>query len=731
MNINTVFTNKPSPRPEPSRSEPSRVDNARPDASRPEPSRFEPSRVDASRSNATRSRRASSTDTASRTDETEASDNESNVREVRKPTRAEFAGLLSLLAGAGPKVRTDLMKQMTVGDASLIDKLLQGSAEEGASLLSGSDLLTSSTPTGAMSPSDVLAAAMQRARGTTDALRYGILKDSTADGESSSIDLAGFGAPSMQPSPDELRGLARALQSASDHGRGREVLSRIVARRGASVDQLKALGENDAAGVRVALDALLSRAGTPAGLELASAGDNAAMSAAATAAATALAQANAASAADVTTPIRTVDPLAPELRSRLERVVERMKGEFGHDVSIVETARSQERQDFLFDQGRTRPGSVVTWTRDSAHTRGEAVDVVVDGKYNNPEGFSRLQRIAAEEGLKTLGARDPGHLELPSDGPRDNGARVASAVPREFKAVPLIVTNANQAGVARVAGTAGTAGVASVAGVADTASSRGFDRSYSPVSSSAPATVTMAGPANTNGQGHASGRGERDDQGRSTNEGRKIGSARRETLGATESAAFGAQQPTMTSAPTDAGSTPAVVAAGSTDRVTELQDLRDSAPAGAVSRMTLNVDAPDGGQDRITVDLRGASVATQISTDASNAERLRMRTAELQDALGRHGLESDSVQISSAAKVESADVSRAIAGERDGIRLNAAQQSASNDGAMNQGQRDRSANAREWDRPEQSRQSREEQRDSARQGAGQRGQRDSSNGSTT
>ena len=142
------------------------------------------------------------------------------------------------------------------------------------------------------------------------------------------------------------------------------------------------------------------------------------------------------------------------------------------------------------------------------------------------------------------------------------------------------------------------------------------------------------------------------------------------------------------------------------------------------------IDAPDGGQDRITIDLRGNAVGTQINTDAANADRLRVRTAELQDALGRHGLDSDTVRISSVARAEQTDASRAIAGERDGLRLNAAQQAATGDGTNNQGRQERSANAREFERPASPRQTREEKQDE-RQGAGQRGQRGTSNRSAT
>ena len=54
----------------------------------------------------------------------------------------------------------------------------------------------------------------------------------------------------------------------------------------------------------------------------------------------------------------------------------------GHEVTVVEAHRTQERQNFLFEQGRSRPGNVVTWTRNSNHTTGRAVDVMIDVRGN-------------------------------------------------------------------------------------------------------------------------------------------------------------------------------------------------------------------------------------------------------------------------------------------------------------------------------------------------------------
>jgi len=47
------------------------------------------------------------------------------------------------------------------------------------------------------------------------------------------------------------------------------------------------------------------------------------------------------------------------------------------DIFITETYRSQERQKYLYAQGRTRSGQVVTWTLNSNHTPRLAWDIAV------------------------------------------------------------------------------------------------------------------------------------------------------------------------------------------------------------------------------------------------------------------------------------------------------------------------------------------------------------------
>ena len=110
---------------------------------------------------------------------------------------------------------------------------------------------------------------------------------------------------------------------------------------------------------------------------------------------------------------RSLRQLDPELRTRVERVVTRMAADYGHEVELVEGYRTPERQAYLFEQGRSRSGPVVTWTRESAHTAGRAADLRVDGGYEDVGAYARLQQVAREEGLVTLGMRDRGHVELP------------------------------------------------------------------------------------------------------------------------------------------------------------------------------------------------------------------------------------------------------------------------------------------------------------------------------
>ena len=179
---------------------------------------------------------------------------------------------------------------------------------------------------------------------------------------------------------------------------------------------------------------------------------------------------------DVRTADRALEKLDPELRAKVERVIERMASEHGHRVEVVEGYRSAERQRFLYAQGRTRPGPVVTWTKESHHMDGHAADLKVEGPWAQRDAYVQLQKIAREEGLGTLGMKDPGHVELLRDGART--ASRGSSFPGEGArahgvGTPMVASSVRVDGaVARTAPVARVADVARTARVAAPGTSR-------------------------------------------------------------------------------------------------------------------------------------------------------------------------------------------------------------------------------------------------------------------
>ncbi len=165
--------------------------------------------------------------------------------------------------------------------------------------------------------------------------------------------------------------------------------------------------------------------------------------------------------------IMSTDALDQDFSARLDRVIDRM-AQAGHSVEVRETVRTPERQAALYAQGRTATGPVVTWTLDSRHLEGKAADVVVDGRTSGA-GYDLLHAIASEEGLRTLGAKDPGHLELPrttADAREGAAARRGGdgfAAPAGADAIRATVIRPG--GIAQVARVATVAQVAQVAQV--------------------------------------------------------------------------------------------------------------------------------------------------------------------------------------------------------------------------------------------------------------------------
>jgi len=91
------------------------------------------------------------------------------------------------------------------------------------------------------------------------------------------------------------------------------------------------------------------------------------------------------------------------------------------DIFITETYRSQARQNYLYEQGRTRPGQVVTWTRNSNHTSRRAWDIAIAPPRNlyDISTLSKVGAIAKKLGIEwggywEAGKYDAPHFEIPA-----------------------------------------------------------------------------------------------------------------------------------------------------------------------------------------------------------------------------------------------------------------------------------------------------------------------------
>jgi hypothetical protein len=391
-------------------------------------------------------------------------------------------------------------------------------------------------------------------------------------------------------------------------------------------------------------------------------------------------------AAALLAPNRDLRRLDPELRTRLHRVVERMEKEFGHRVEVVEGYRTPERQAALFAQGRSRPGPVVTWTEESLHSRGKAADLQVDGSWGNPRAYARLQQIAGEEGLETLGPRDAGHVQLP-DGLRDGASGTGTAAPSRVVSAPGPVSRT--ARVARVAAPSGPAPVAAVAlparpgrdlsesggsnhplrgaptdgpipavadppGTPEGAASLGdpvLSRRVAEGSRKSPPSVAASAPKTSGLQDlaadQAAGRRSPD-----TEEDGSSSAASREPSADSSLSAQGWTQRGGTPAP-ETRTVEGVYRAGSVDRVSQIQALEEAINARTPGRIHLELDDADGAGTRLRLSLRGSQLAGTVDLDDPAAVlRMKDRVGELHEALSRQGLDARALGLEPQRGVE-------------------------------------------------------------------------------
>lgn len=125
---------------------------------------------------------------------------------------------------------------------------------------------------------------------------------------------------------------------------------------------------------------------------------------------------------------RDLNELLPYVKTLAEQLLQKCK-EQNIPIIITETYRSQERQNELYAQGRTTPGQVVTWTKNSKHKTRRAFDFakLINGQtsWDNCDGFfEKVGKIGKSIGLTWGGSwsnsKDLPHFQYDGEIPKDN-----------------------------------------------------------------------------------------------------------------------------------------------------------------------------------------------------------------------------------------------------------------------------------------------------------------------
>lgn len=123
---------------------------------------------------------------------------------------------------------------------------------------------------------------------------------------------------------------------------------------------------------------------------------------------------------NVQTTCRDVKELLPAAQLACNMFLQECKRR-GLPVLITETYRSQARQDYLYEQGRSRAGQVVTWTKNSRHTGRCAWDICKNVKgqeYSDKAFFLKCGEVAKELDIAWGGEWDTPdlpHFEVKKD----------------------------------------------------------------------------------------------------------------------------------------------------------------------------------------------------------------------------------------------------------------------------------------------------------------------------
>lgn len=141
----------------------------------------------------------------------------------------------------------------------------------------------------------------------------------------------------------------------------------------------------------------------------------------------------------VKTADRSTEHLYPPFREKLARVLKETSQLKGMErFKVIEGYRSAERQTWLYEQGRSRPGVIVTWKRSPTwHGTGLAADCIPEatGYFAPRAWWEEFRNLYQKHGLDNpaWGNNDLGHVQLTDEKLR---ARALVWVRHGFKEPP-------------------------------------------------------------------------------------------------------------------------------------------------------------------------------------------------------------------------------------------------------------------------------------------------------
>ncbi|TQR26963.1 M15 family peptidase [Lysinibacillus sphaericus] len=136
----------------------------------------------------------------------------------------------------------------------------------------------------------------------------------------------------------------------------------------------------------------------------------------------------------VTTTCRDLAELLPAAQTACRLLFQECFKAGIKNIFITETYRSQERQNYLYAQGRTRPGQIVTWTLNSNHKSRLAWDIAVGPPQSlyDVTTLNRIGAIARKLGITWggdwLGSIDRPHFEVKSTWKMPKGYKLEGQV---------------------------------------------------------------------------------------------------------------------------------------------------------------------------------------------------------------------------------------------------------------------------------------------------------------